>query len=279
MAYSLDGRIASEKFTTRMLFHTTAAPSDEAIYKLGDDFVNLVKPLLASRVEIYATTISPIAAPGEAKRTRNDHITRYFDQPGTYALAAGKDPALLEVCAQFFKYSTRGTAGEILIRGVLSEDDLQSDKAAGPENVNDAANARFEAFGAPTLALFRALGGKGLVMPGPKFTDKGVPIPLAAYDASARQVMKVEFDGFTQRQVKKSTESIEGKTIDLMHAMVNKLRRQYNLALKDADFVAGAIAAENQKDLNDLGHDIFVKFNAAERQKINAPTFVKAYIR
>lgn len=279
LSYAVEGRKAAGRFSTTHLVQCDQAPTDAELYAFGPKYIALAKPLMQDSVEFYSTCLSTLAPPGQIKKDKRDHLTRYYLDRGGVALANDKDAAILEVCAQYFKYPMRGTAGAMYLRGVLMEDNLQADAGGEPENLNDAANDRFRAFEAPVLALFRSMGGKGLVMPGPKTDADGNFVSLAAYEASCRQVNKVEFDGFRLLQLTKRNESVEAASIKLMSRKVRLLTRSYNSALADAKNVAANIAPENRELLTELGQNIFRQFSAAERQKIKAPTFIRAYIK
>jgi hypothetical protein len=280
---ALDGRISSEAFSNDIMISSNVAPGAQAIYTWLEGYKDLFKPLFDSRMQIYSATVSPMAVPGTYKRTRNDHVTRYFDEFGTHGVGDEIDPALLTVSAQFFKYATMGTAGAMFIRGVLTEDELKSNNNADPVNQNQGddgpANARFVTFGSAITPYVNQLGAGRIVLPGPKVTAQGVPLTLAQYEAGARTVAKVEFDGFVQRQLHKATTTIAGKTKQLLRSMVAQLRTAYNTALADADFVAANIPAETTATLNELGRLIYTKFSAAERLALKTEPVLKAYIR
>ncbi len=283
LAYSLDGRISVQRFTSEILFTSTVAPGAQAIYDWMPSNVALYKPLFDSRIEIYSLTVSPVVVPGTRKKERNNHVTRYFSEMGTHPVAAGVDPALLTVTAQFFKYATMGTAGALYLRGVLTEDELKSDRNAQPQNANQevdgAANARFAAFGAALPGNYSNLGGGKIVLPGPRLTTTGGIPTLAAYEASVREVKKVEFDGFRELQLRKATSSIESKTKALLKAMIQKLRTLYYDALSDAGNNPGQIPAEITARLNEMGRVIFTKFTAAERLGVKVEPVILGYIR
>jgi hypothetical protein len=279
---TLDGRMAGGHFTNRILFISSLEPGAQTLYEFTELYKNLEAPLLDSRLEIYTVTISPTTIPGTRKKTRNDHIVRYFQNPGTHALAAGVDPALLTTGAQFFKYATKGTPGEIFMRGVLSELELRSTDGGDPNNsdlpLNDAINNRFRTYAANLPGLFSSLAGGRLVMPGVSRNADGSIPTLAQYEATCRIVAKVEFDGFAQRQIHKQTRSIDSKSLDLMRSMGAQLLTSYNDALQDANNVVGAIPSGTTADLREKGRLIYNKFTAAERQKLRIPPYVKAYI-
>jgi hypothetical protein len=283
LSYSLDGRIGIQQFTTGFLMSASVAAGAQALYEWAPSHMNLYKPLFDTRIEIYSLTIAPAVVPGTRKRTRNDHMTRYFSERGTHEAAANVDPALLTVTAQFFKYATAGTAGAMYIRGVLTEDELKSDRNAAPINQNQptsgAANQRFVNFAAAFLNNVQTLGNGRVVLPGPRLTPTGAIPSLATYEAETRQVRKVEFDGFRELQLRKATTSIESKTTDLLRSMISKLRTVYNDALQDAGNNAAAIPAEITTQLNQLGHVIFLKFTPAERLKVKTEPVILAYIR
>jgi hypothetical protein len=279
----LDGRRAGAHFTNRIEFISSLEPGSQELYDFTKVYADLETPCLDSRFEIYAVTISPMVVPGTRKKVRNDHIIKYFNKPGTHLLAANIDPALLTVGAQFFKYATKGTAGEIFMRGVLSEDELKSTREGEADNANlplaDAVNDRFRTYAAGLVPAFQALGGGKLIMPGIAKKPDGTPVTMPVYEASCRTIAKVEFDGFTERQIHKRTRSIEAKGIDLMRSMARQLVSDYNDALQDADNAPGAIPQTTLTDLNEKGHLIFSKFNASERQKLRLAPYIKAFIK
>jgi hypothetical protein len=279
---SLEGRLAGGHFTNRILFASSLAPGAQQLYDFANRYAILEAPVLSSKLEIYTITISPIAVPGTRKRERNNHVTRYINEIGGHAVGANVDPGLLTVGAIFYKYATMGTAGEIFMRGVLSEDELKSNPGGEPNNANalddDALNARFRTYANGLVPLFGSLPGGRMVMPGVAKNPDGTIPTMAQYEATARQIAKVEFDGFGERQIHKATRTIEAKGLELMRSKGKRLQTAYNDALQAANNVPGNIPQETREDLADLGREIYRQFTIAERQKLNLPSYVKTYI-
>lgn len=277
--YSLDGKAANRNFTTTLLFHTADVIDDRRGYDLGLEYVTLIRPILIKRVGIYSTTLSTLPAPGKRKIDRRDHITRYYDDLGTGGGPVTDDPAILSVCAEFFKYTFRGPAGSILIRGTLTEVMLRSDDAGNPIEEGASPYTRFVTFADGLLSLFNGLGGKGLVMPGPKKDDKGEWIPQGSYENSAREIQKIKFDGFIERDLTNTQRSLDAKSLNLIRGRIRYMESIYNDALAAADGDKNAIPAEIRADLTELGKEVFSKHSAQERQKAKAPLTIKSYIK
>jgi hypothetical protein len=282
LAYYLEGRKATQKFTSKALIRSQVAPGAEQILDWAPSYVNLFKPVFNTSMELYSLTVSPIAVPGTRKRTRNDHVIYYAETNGTHELPAGVDPALLTVTAQFVKLATQGTAGMLFLRGVINEDELKSDAGGEPLNQNadiDAApNARFRTFAAALPGVIATLGQGMLIMPGPRLTATGGVPSTAVYEASARDVGKVLFDGFTEVQLRKKPKSIESKVRGVLKTMINHLRTAYLDALQLANGVENAIPAATRATLLELGHVIFLKFTPAERLSVRTEPQILAFI-
>jgi uncharacterized ParB-like nuclease family protein len=279
---NLDGRNASEQFGSSFKFFSSVAAGSQAIFEWQRLLADIYLPILVNRIELYSITVSPVVVPGTRKKTRNDHVTHYIEDRGTHVLAAGVDPAILNVCAEFVKYSTAGTAGTMQLRGVMSEDELKSNIGGAPVNSNalraDPANLRFRTFATSLFQHVGTLPGGRLILPGPSRKPNGDIPTLGEWEGSARTVAKVQFDRFTVRSLQRANKSIESKVTALLRSMINRLRSAYNNALQDSDFNAGAIPPTTLATLRELGHDIFVRFSASERLRVKVEPVIKAFI-
>lgn len=279
MRYLHGGRIAQGAFTTAMLIRTTAEPERASVKAFHDGLVARVKPLLNAEFQIYSVTTSPVAVPGQAKKTRNDHWIDYYSDAGTNAQAADVDIALLSTSAEFFKYPTRGTAGSLYLRGTLTEAQLKSDDQGAPDV--EAANwrVRYETFATNLPVEVAKIPGGKLVMPGPSVGEDEEPVTPAAYEASAREVERVEFERIVERQVSKPQRSTAAKRIDVLNDEIKFLRRSVSIAKRDAEGEAGGIPAPVTAELNALGHAIFLQYTASERQHVRIEKALKTYIK
>jgi hypothetical protein len=274
---TLDGLVAAESYGNRILYEARDAHTSAERDAVNNAFADAVKPILSSGVGIYTITNSPANAPGTTTRDRTQHKTTYIEERGARVLPAGASIAPLNICADFFKEASNGNGGNIFVRGVISEDEIDTDENGLLKKPSGPLLATFDTAAAAIKAVFENAGGRGLVMPGRMQNDDGAFVDLATWTASARNVDDLFFEGLVFRQTTKTSRSIEQDDRDLLRRRIAALVKAFNELKKYSP--GGVIAPADEATLYELGEEIFAKHSATDRTRAKTPTFVKKYIR
>jgi hypothetical protein len=274
---TLDGKVANASYGNRILYEARDAHTPAERDALNRGLANVLKSILVSGVGIYTVTNSPVSAPGTSTKDRTQHKTTYIEEPGARAMPAGKSIGPLNICADFFKEASIGNGGNILVRGVVSEAEIDTDAAGNLEKPTGALLETFDAAATNLKALFEQQGGRGLVLPGRTQNDDGSFVTLEAYTASARNVDDLFFEGLVFRQTTKQTTSLDQEERDLLRRRIRQLVKAYNDFKKFAP--GGIIPPEDEASLYDMGEEIYAKSSPTDRNRVKTPTYVKKYIR
>jgi hypothetical protein len=274
---TLNGLVAKEGYGNRILYEARDEHTPAERKALNVQLAAILKTILSSGVGIYTITNSPANAPGTTTKDRTLHKTSYIEERGARVLPAGASIAPLEICADFFKEASNGNGGNIFVRGVISEDEIDTNEAGALQKPVGALLETFDAAATNLKALFERQGGRGLVLPGRMQNDDGSFIDLATWTTSARNVDDLFFEGLVFRQTSKTSRSIEQDDRELLKRRVRVLTKSFNEFKKFSP--GGIIAGADEATLYELGEEIYLKHSATDRARAKVPTFIKKYIR
>jgi hypothetical protein len=274
---AMNGRVATGSFGNNFVFEAPDDITAKQKYDAIKGFAAIYKKLFVASVTVHRLRISAVPTPGLKSVDRTKHVTVYFGDKGAQALPAGKQVGPLNICAHYVKYATEGTAGDILIRGTINESEVDTDDEGFLVMPTGDDLARYQAFETECHAFFKNLGGRGLVMLGPKTLDNGTFPSQVQYVQSARPVEKVEFDALTFRNLNKTIVSIDGQRRALLRAEVKNLQGRYNEFKQNSE--GGVLVQGDTDTLMDMGKLIYAHYSANERNKVRIPTVLKTYIK
>lgn len=275
--YALNGDIKRNGCNTGFQVQTSAQPGSTEIKafldKTGNDFL----PLLHKNMQVYTVTATPLGVPGTANPNRGKHKTHYIEKMGTHpSTIEGNDPALLDVCAVFYKEAGFGNVGELLIRGALNEEEQQTDDSNNPITT-ETSKTRFTGWATALKLEIEKLPGGKFVMLGPSTDTDGVPLTLATWETGVRPVEDWYFGDFIARQRSKTIVSIESSRIQVMQREVKRLITAHNKAKQLAG--TADLDPETIEDFKEMGEQIWSSYTPSERLRIKAPVAVKTYIK
>jgi hypothetical protein len=274
---TLEGFAAPKSYGNRILYEARDAHSVAERDALNTAVANKILGILSEGVGIYTVTNTPAIAPGTVTKDRTKHKTTYIEEKGLLELPAGKSIAQLDICADFFKESSEGNGGNIFIRGVMNEDEYDTDAEGNLVKPIGAALARFDTFASELKALFEAQGGRGMVLPGRTKNDDETFLTLAEWTAAARNVDDLFFEGLVKRQVSKKNNTEDADELDLIRRKVKRLYKEYREIKTNSP--GGVISAVEEESLYDLGEEIFRKSDPSERSRARPHKDIKKYIR
>jgi glutaredoxin len=266
--YSLFGRNPNGAFSNEFMFKSSLSKSDPKMRTLGLNLMSALATIQVNEAQCLRAVIAEVRRHGSAPVPRGEHYTIPGNVSGSRATTSDPTVGLKEAVAIFAKTTGPGFAGSQRVRGCFYDGELGAG-GDGTITLNpDVSRAPFTAFALALPGIFTAQSCT-YCLPAIKTAD---------FDAGARPVIAVSYQGVGLLQLSNSRRSISQEQIDVAKREISALERAYQKAARDANGTIQAVGGAILNGLLSVLQGIINKYTLSVILRLALPAGVRLLV-